>query len=165
MAISRFNKAFLQTPWRDVIRLQSRIFIPTVDTDGDAKMMELEPDVKKYVSLSDFEEMDKRFQLEIGMARTNEADARRSAMEVSQREARWMMIEQRLRTTIAAQYPGYSSACPCSRCISAGELLDVLNSDPPVGDGFQTVEGLNPNMEAGALVSYVAARSGTVTGE
>lgn len=140
MAISRFNKAFSQIPWRNV----PATWIPT----ADGTMIRLDPDAPRYVREAQYFETTRHLEDELEIAKTNEADARRSAMEVSQREARWMMIENRLRAHITERcgfaVPG-SKACDCVRCEMARELMGILNSDPPVGDGFRSEAGLDPN--------------------
>lgn len=115
-------------------RIAARVYVPT-----DDGMVEIGPETTKYVTLSDFEEQVKRSQLEVDMARKNGAD-------ISQREARWMMIEARLRKTIADH--AHNELVTDNHVIRSRIVLEILNSDPPIGNGFQSVKGLDPNRAA-----------------
>lgn len=113
----------------------------------DGTMLRVDPNAPLYVRLTDFIETAEQFEHELRIARANEADARRSAMEASQREARWMMIEQRVRGYLRT-HGGDTEGCTCPSCTVKAQVLQFLNSDPPVGDGFQTQRGIGVGAES-----------------
>ncbi len=54
-----------------------------------------------------------------------------------------MMIEQRARKHVADNTcDNKKCTCGCSSCYELRAVLDILNSEPPIVDGFQSVKGL-----------------------
>ena len=116
--------------------LKPGVYVP----DGYGAMIRVDPEGPLFVRKADFDDMVKQFELELGVEKKVAADVRQNNMSASQREARWMMIDTRLRKSLTdaichrSEQPAYAFA---------DALLQVLNSDPPIGEGFQSVKGLS----------------------
>ncbi len=106
-------------------------FVP----DGYGSMVRIDPNAPQFVRKADCDNMIKQFEQELYKVRQNHVDA-------GQREARWMMIETRLRKTLT-DIATITYNHNHDRYWLAKDLLKILDSDPPIVDGFKSEKGLS----------------------
>jgi hypothetical protein len=117
-----------------------RVWFPDTDNDGNVRMVEIDPNASKYVRLQDYEEI----------AALLEAERKSPDTAFNAREsARYMMIETRLRREVD-EASGFVTVdkghkCECPRCLFVYKVQDILNSEPPIGEGFVSEKGLDPH--------------------
>lgn len=115
------------------------LYIP--DSSGDMRL--ITPTTRFYVLQSDHEEIVGKLEQQVSVFAN-------SLTEIGQREARWMMVETRLKSFISEKcgfIPEGSEKCTCPRCLFAADILAILKAEPPVGDGFQTVSNSDERVE------------------
>lgn len=128
------------------------IWVPT----QDGTMLQVDPDGPQFILKADHVDTVLDLEDEIRILRTKEAAFRHSAMEASQREARWMMIERRIRDYLSKKS---HADCACIACQVAKHVVFLLNSDPPVGEGFRTEDGLSlRNLDPTSVLGKLAIK-------